>query len=110
MIQRALMAQGYEVIVAQDGDQALRFFDERMHGFDAVLLDLNLPGTNGKSILDELRARDPGILVLLTSGYSATSATKDIEIGNQTRYIQKPFSLKELQDSMNSLLATQLAS
>ena len=107
MIQRALMAQGYEVIVAQDGDQALRFYDERVRKLDAVLLDLGLPGTNGKSVLGELRARDPDILVLLTSGYNAASATKDIEIGAQTRYIQKPFSLKELQDSINSLLATQ---
>jgi DNA-binding response OmpR family regulator len=75
--------------------------------FDAVLLDLGLPEVEGKTVLAELRARNPGIPVLLTSGYGQAMATNGIDIGGRTQFLQKPFSLEDLSAKMRSLFAAE---
>jgi PAS domain S-box-containing protein len=103
LIQRALEIQGHTVVLAKDGEQALRVYDKLIDELDAVLLDLGLPEMEGKDVLAELRARNPGIPVLLTSGYGRAAATNGIEIGGRTQFLQKPFSLEELSAKMRSI-------
>jgi CheY-like chemotaxis protein len=96
LIQRALEMQGHTVVLAKDGDQALDIYDKLVDELDAVLLDLGLPGLEGRAILAELRAYNPDIPVLVTSDYGIAAATEDIVIGGKTQFLQKPFSLEEL--------------
>jgi two-component system cell cycle sensor histidine kinase/response regulator CckA len=107
LIQRALEIQGHTVVLAKDGEQALRVYDKLMDEFDAVLLDLGLPEMEGRTVLAELRARNPDIPVLLTSGYSQTMATTGIDIGGRTQFLQKPFSLEDLSAKMRSLFVVE---
>jgi PAS domain S-box-containing protein len=107
LIQRALAIQGYSVVLANDTDQALQIYGTRPDEFKIVILDLGMPGLEGKSLLSELRSLNPDIHVLLTSSYNSDIATKGVKTGKKTRFLQKPFSLEELGDSVESLLEDQ---
>jgi DNA-binding response OmpR family regulator len=63
-----------------------------------------MPGLEGKSLLSELRSLNPDIHVLLTSSYNSDIATKGVRTGKKTRFLQKPFSLEELGNSVQALL------
>jgi len=105
MIRRALQVDGFGVVLADDGVQALSLYQERAGQFDAVLLDLGLPGADGKSVLHELRTRAPDLPILVTSGYTLTAAARDIQETEHTQFLQKPFSLEELRDGISQLLS-----
>jgi DNA-binding NtrC family response regulator len=99
-----LAIQGYSVVLANDADQALQIYDTRPDEFKIVILDLGMPGLEGRSLLSELRSRNPDIHVLLTSSYSGAVATKDIVTGEKAYFLQKPFSLEDLGNSVQALL------
>lgn len=105
MVERALRAEGYEVILARDGTQALTLAREYAASLNAVLLDLGLPGTNGRNLFRELRVCCPDTPVLLTSGYTMTAEIRELESQGHTQFLQKPFSLEELRNRMRELLS-----
>lgn len=96
---------GYEVITADDGDDAIRLFDS--HHPDAVVLDVVLPKKNGFQVCRNLKAqnvKDPKILML-----TSKSAESDQEWGRRQGaddYLVKPFRADELLNSLKRLLAS----
>ena len=91
---RAFTAKGYTVEAAADGTQALRLAHSRQ--YDAVLLDLMLPGMSGAAVLKELAAASPELPVVVVSAVSEASAkVRCLELG-AADYVVKPFELAEL--------------
>ncbi|MBJ6723881.1 hybrid sensor histidine kinase/response regulator [Geomesophilobacter sediminis] len=66
-----LEAYGYRVIDAVDGDEAVKKFRDYRQEIQLVFLDSIMPKKNGKEAYDEIRALDPEVKVLFTSGYAA---------------------------------------
>lgn len=99
----ALRQMGMEVLFATDGlqaDQAL----QAGHAFDAVLLDLHLPGQDGLSVLQSLRARGDAVPVLiLTARASVPDRVLGLNMGADD-YLPKPFDLSELEARLQALL------
>lgn len=93
-ITRGLEAKGFEVASATDGTEGERLaLDEN---FDAIVLDLMLPGTGGMEILASLRRSKPSVPVLvLTARGDIEDRVGGLEAG-ATDYLVKPFSLAEL--------------
>jgi DNA-binding response OmpR family regulator len=93
-ITRALKAHGISVVAAEDGREGLmRAITE---GFDLVVLDLMLPGLDGLTVLRELRARKPGLPVLILSARAdLDTKLRGFDLGADD-YLVKPFSLDEL--------------
>jgi PAS domain S-box-containing protein len=75
---RQLLSVGAEVEAASDGDSGLAAFQSR--GFDAVLLDLNMPGLSGSSVLSGIRQFDPGQPVVVLTGH--VNQTDSLELAN----------------------------
>ncbi|MEO1526379.1 MAG: response regulator [Planctomycetota bacterium] len=96
---------GYEVITADDGDDAIRLFD--CYHPDAVVLDVVLPKKNGFQVCRNLKAQsinEPKILML-----TSKSAESDQEWGRRQGaddYLVKPFRADELLESLRRLLAS----
>jgi two-component system cell cycle sensor histidine kinase/response regulator CckA len=67
---RTLERAGYRVLLAEDGPRGVELFRTQSGGVDAVLLDLTMPDVNGHQVLEALRILDPGVRVILTSGFS----------------------------------------
>lgn len=99
----ALRQAGAEVAFARDGDEALDLLREG-HDFDAVLLDLNLPGRDGLSVLQELRERGDAVPVMvLTARASVPDRVLGLNLGADD-YLPKPFDLSELEARLQALL------
>jgi DNA-binding response OmpR family regulator len=89
-VMRALMADGYGVDAAADGAEALRLVAER--GYSLIILDLVMPGTDGRAALPKLR--DQPVLVLSCVSDVATKVDC-LDLGAHD-YLTKPFALAEL--------------
>jgi len=99
----ALRQSGMEVLFATDGLQAEAAL-QAGHGLDAVLLDLQLPGQDGLSVLQALRARGDNVPVLiLTARASVPDRVLGLNMGADD-YLPKPFDLSELEARLQALL------
>ncbi len=89
-----LDAEGYEVVTAADGHQALRHFREQR--FNCVILDIMLPELDGLSVCEQIRLEDRDIPVLfLTAKDTARDIVSGLKTGGDD-YLTKPFVLEEL--------------
>jgi two-component system cell cycle sensor histidine kinase/response regulator CckA len=95
MLTRVLSNQGYELLVASTGKEAIALDDEAIASIDLLISDLIMPGANGADVASELRARAPHLEVLFMSGSADHPVLKRVLAGNE-RFIPKPFSLDEL--------------
>lgn len=78
------------VVVAASGAEAVDLYRARPDEFGLVLLDLTMPGMGGEETLRRLRAIDPGVRIVLCSGYSREEATRGFEELNLAGFLQKP--------------------
>jgi PAS domain S-box-containing protein len=87
---------GYEVISAKDGQQGVEVF-EREHGsLFAVLLDAVMPRLGGRDTFRAMRAIDPSVPIILTSGFTRDLAVKDLRDQGLFAFLAKPFPRHEL--------------
>jgi DNA-binding response OmpR family regulator len=97
-----LASRGYEVVCAADVESARREVDQRR--FDAAILDLMVPGGSGYDVLELLRARSPGVPVLiLTARDEVDDRVQGLERGADD-YLVKPFAFVELAARLAALL------
>jgi signal transduction histidine kinase/ActR/RegA family two-component response regulator len=95
----SLRRAGFEVTTANDGAEAVAVLEEDA-GFDAVLLDMTMPRMNGAETFRQIKDRQPGLPVVLTSGYSAQDAVGRIGCDGIAAFIQKPFMPSALVQTM----------
>ena len=96
-----LRKEGYEVVVAPSGPDALDEFDRR--GADLVLLDLMLPGLPGTEVCRQLRARSNVPVIMVTAKDSEIDKVVGLELGADD-YVTKPFSSRELVARIRAVL------
>src|ERR1700676_1488400 len=86
----ALERNGYTVILANDGKDALHIFDQRANEIDVVLLDLVMPNMDGEETCRRLRLRRPEVRVIVTSGHSDIQAQALFAGKALPNFIKKP--------------------
>ena len=96
-----LRREGFEVVVAATGPDALAEFDRS--GPDLVLLDVMLPGLSGTEVCRTLRQRSTVPIIMLTARDSEIDKVVGLEIGADD-YVTKPFSARELVARMRAVL------
>ena len=86
--------EGYRVLLAEDGERALRVLEEDMP--DLVLLDIWMPGRDGIAILEEIKTRWPMLPVVMISGHGSIElAVRASKLGAHD-FIEKPLSLDKV--------------
>ncbi|MGI8672419.1 MAG: response regulator, partial [Luteitalea sp.] len=98
----ALRRAGYAVRDVGSGEEALRLFEEAPRAYDAVVLELTLPGIQGRGVLEAMRARRADIPILLTSGYTSHEAG-DLTTAPATTFLQKPWRPDQLVATLEGL-------
>ena len=94
--------QGFTVLSADSGVSAFELV--KVNKIDIVISDMRMPGGDGLSLLEKIRAYDPEIpVVIFVTGYSDVSVTDCITKGAKTVF-QKPFNQKDLINSVMSTL------
>ena len=91
---RVLEREGYSVVEARDGVEAVELF-QKGHAFDAVVSDIVMPRMNGVELMQALSTAHPDIPVILMSGY-ATSALAELGIAAPCGILPKPFPAERL--------------
>jgi DNA-binding NtrC family response regulator len=85
---------GYTAYVADSAEHAYRYLDTQ--AFDAVLLDLRLPGAGGLDALRRIKERRPEAVVIVVTGYGTVQSAVQAMKNGAYDYVTKPFSLDEL--------------
>jgi DNA-binding response OmpR family regulator len=96
-----LEKDGYVVVQAGDGEEALRLFAER--SVDLVVLDLLLPRLDGLEVCKRLRATSTVPIIMLTARDDELDKVLGLELGADD-YITKPFSIREFRSRVRALL------
>ncbi len=96
-----LRKDGYEVVGATDGRQALECFDRQP--FDLVVLDVMLPKLDGLEVCRRLRGRSSVPIIMLTAKAEEIDKVVGLELGADD-YITKPFSLREFSSRIKAAL------
>ena len=96
-----LQRDGYEVVMAGDGQEALNRFGEQP--FDLVVLDLMLPKVDGLEVCRRMRARSAVPIIILTAKSEEIDKVLGLELGADD-YITKPFSMREFRSRVKAAL------
>jgi PAS domain S-box-containing protein len=99
-----LEGAGYHVALAASGEEALELYGRIGAEIDLVILDLGMPGMGGHKCIKELLALNPGVKVLIASGYSATGKVADTIKQGAAGYIAKPFRRIDLLHTVRKVM------
>jgi len=95
---------GYRVMVASGGREAVALYKKAVDQIDLVILDMIMPDLDGGETFDQLKAINPHVKVILSSGYSVEGRAKDIMSRGCNGFIQKPFTISALSGKIREIL------
>jgi PAS domain S-box-containing protein len=99
-----LESLGYTVHSVGSGREAVVLYAEKRGTVDLVILDMVMPGMSGSETFDRLRAIDPGVKILLSSGYSLNGEAQHIMDRGCNGFLQKPFQVERLSQKVRETL------
>lgn len=94
--EKALTTFGYTVLTAPDGESAVKLYGREYERVDLIILDLIMPKMSGTHCFEEIKRINPGAMVIIASGYSDDGAMRKSLKKGATRFIDKPFNVKQL--------------
>jgi two-component system cell cycle sensor histidine kinase/response regulator CckA len=104
LVRDTLLARGYKVLVAENGEAGLRQVREQRGALDMIITDVVMPGMSGRELAKQVTADWPKIKVLFLSGYTEESIIHDGVLEAGTAFLQKPFSLQALSRKVREVL------
>lgn len=104
LAQQILEEQGYQVLVAGNGLEALQVGQEQGRTIDLLLTDVIMPGMNGRELAEQLQPHQPGMKVLYMSGYSDDALAPHNLPGRGLCFLAKPFSIDSLVRKVRAIL------
>jgi len=106
--QSMLQALGYDVVCVKDGEEAIQVYQEFMGtdaAFDGVILDMTIPGgMGGEEAVGRLRALDPSLKAIVSSGYSRHAVMAAYQGYGFDGAVAKPYRLKDLSEVLQAVL------
>lgn len=99
-----LAEEGYRVIIAHDGFEALKIYQGARKHIGLVILDFFLPVMDGDAVFDELRSINPKVYVVLSSGFAEQTKVSSMLARGLCGFIPKPYSREKLLEQVRSTL------
>lgn len=104
MIAREMMEWlGFDVLIAEDGKEAIKTFNTRAKDITMILLDMSMPGLSGEEVIDQLRAAGSDVKIVVSSGFSEEETYERLGGKRIDGFIQKPFELALLSSKLKKL-------
>jgi diguanylate cyclase (GGDEF)-like protein len=94
MLQKGLSLRGYLCETAIDAVTALNFINKNY--FHSIVIDINLPDTNGFELTEKIKKLNPDIVVILMTGFIDEFSYEDAMVAGASDFIKKPFGFQEL--------------
>ncbi len=103
LIKDFLSSKGYNIIEAEDGEKAIKKFNENKDNIELILLDVMMPKQDGWSVLRQIRQESTVPIIMLTARGEEQDELFGFELGVD-EYVSKPFSLKILVARVEAIL------
>ena len=104
LIHEWLAANGYDMLVASDGPEALALADQRTSPIDLLIADVVMPMMGGPALAKRLLAKQPSLKVIFVSGYADEAIGDRRMLEEGASFLQKPFTLDELLRKVRGVL------
>src|SRR5262245_11122179 len=104
LVQRALGLDGHEVVVTQDGSEALEYLHAAAPPPHMLISDVQMPGLDGIALVEASLKVAPGLRVLLMSGFADELGRAEHLRSKITRVISKPFTLEQIRTAVKGAL------
>lgn len=95
---------GYRVLTAESGETAIEIFNGEKKKISLVIMDLLMPGMGGLRCLDALLKTDPGLKVIISSGYMSSSNQREVMAKGAAGFIQKPYRRQDILSLVRGVL------
>lgn len=105
LVRRALESEGHRVEVTQDGNEALEQLKEGGIKYDLLVTDVEMPMLDGIALAERAFPLQPGVRVLLMSGFADQLERAQELSGPHVGVLSKPFTLDQVRESVRKLLA-----
>jgi two-component system, cell cycle sensor histidine kinase and response regulator CckA len=102
-----LQQLGFTVLTAADGREALDIYRQNKETICCVILDLTMPHLDGEQTFRELRRINPGVRVLMSSGYNEQEVTQKFVGKGLAGFLQKPYNLTQIGCKLREILEEQ---
>ncbi|MEY2556235.1 MAG: two-component system, cell cycle sensor histidine kinase and response regulator CckA, partial [Verrucomicrobiota bacterium] len=99
-----LAEEGYRVVIAHDGFEALKIYEQMGKQIGLVILDYFLPVIDGDAVFEELRSINPKVNVVLSSGFAEQTKIASMLAQGLRGFIPKPYSREKLLEQVRSTL------
>jgi two-component system, cell cycle sensor histidine kinase and response regulator CckA len=108
LVRKVLERSGYTVIEASSGVAAVELWTKTKPHIDLLLTDMVMPdGISGLQLSETLKAQNPGLKVIFTTGYSAELMGKDFQIKEGINFLQKPYPPQKLVQTVRNGLEAE---
>ena len=104
LVSAMLSSSGYQIILADTGEQAIKLFRKQPKAIDLLLTDVVAPGMAGPTLADQLTELRPDLRVLFMSGYDSRQVVQKYVVEKGHLLLSKPFTLKQLEDKVAEAL------
>jgi two-component system cell cycle sensor histidine kinase/response regulator CckA len=104
LVENVLRQNGYTVIAASDGAEAIAIADSGASSIDLMITDVIMPGMNGLELAARFTAMQPNLKVLYISGYTENAELSYDATGTGDNFVQKPFLPDELKAKVRAVL------
>jgi CheY-like chemotaxis protein len=102
MIELGLRSAGYQMLTADSGERAIEIFGQQKA--DLVICDIKMPKMNGITTISRLREQDPGLPVVVLTGYLGPQTIEECEQLGGVEVVRKPFLFRELSKAVKVAL------
>ena len=99
-----LSSQGYHILTAGTGEEAVEVYRKNMDQIDLVILDISMPGMGGYKCLQEILRMDPRAKVIISSGYSFHDQPKDTLEAGFAGHLHKPYRVSDMLTTVREVL------
>jgi PAS domain S-box-containing protein len=100
----ALQRYGYTVLTAEDGREGVNLYRDMAESISMILLDMTMPVMGGEEALRNLKMINPGVRVLLSSGFNEVEAIRRFTGKGLAGFIQKPYTAAALAEKVRAVL------
>jgi len=104
LAQKSLQPHGYRVLVAENGEDALKISKEHEGTIDLIITDVVMPKMGGKETADRLQALHPQMKVIYMSGYTDNAIVRHGVLASGLNFLEKPFSPRALARKVREVL------
>jgi len=99
-----LSGLGYQVLIADSGKKAIDIYKDNHGRIDLVIMDMIMPVMGGEETFKQLKAINPKVRVILSSGYTVNDEVKQIMSQGVLAFLQKPYNQDELSGKIREIL------